>query len=245
MDYPQQKITPYGSDKSKTEQIEQMFDNIAPTYDKLNITLSMGIDRYWRKKAVDSIKKLCPKKVMDVATGTGDFAILTAKRLKPNCVYATDISEGMMNVGREKAAKEGLQDIIHFQKEDCANLSFEDGTFDAVTVTFGVRNFENLDRGLSEIYRVLRKGGKLVILELTTPEKAPFKQMFNFYSNVIIRKVGGYVSRDKKAYDYLPKTMEAFPQGEEMKRILHSVGYEYVSFERMTFGICTLYVATK
>lgn len=245
MEYPQQKITPYGSDKSKKEQVEQMFDNIAPTYDRLNITLSMGIDRYWRKKAVGSLKKLCPKKVMDVATGTGDFAILTAKKLKPECLYATDISEGMMSVGREKVAKENLQNIIRFQKEDCERLSFEDGTFDAVTVTFGVRNFENLDKGLSEIHRVLRKGGKLVILELTTPDKAPFKQIFNFYSNVIIRKVGGYVSKDKKAYDYLPKTMEAFPQGENMKKILHNVGYEYVSFERMTFGICTLYVATK
>ena len=169
MDYPQQHIKPYNEDGKKTEQVERMFDNIAHAYDKLNHTLSLGIDRSWRRKAIAWLRPFRPQHIMDVATGTGDFAILACRELNPDELIGTDISEGMMNVGREKVKKEGLSDKISFAREDCTSLSFADNRFDAITVAFGIRNFEDLDKGLSEMCRVLKPGGHLVILELTTP----------------------------------------------------------------------------
>ncbi len=245
MNYPQEKIKPYGDEGKKSEQVEQMFDNIAPAYDQLNHTLSLGIDYSWRKKAIGCLRPFRPQQMMDVATGTGDFAILACRELHPQQLIATDISEGMMNVGREKVKKEGLADTISFAREDCTSLSFADNSFDAITVAFGIRNFEDLDKGLSEMYRVLKPQGHLVILELTTPDRFPMKQLFSVYSKVVIPLLGKLLSKDNRAYSYLPQTIRAFPQGEVMKGILTKAGFSEVKFRRLTFGICTLYTAMK
>lgn len=245
MDYPQQHIKPYNEDGKKTEQVERMFDNIAHAYDKLNHTLSLGIDRSWRRKAIAWLRPFSPKHIMDVATGTGDFAILACRELNPNELIGTDISEGMMNVGRKKVKDAGLSDKITFEREDCTSLSFGENRFDAITVAFGIRNFEDLDKGLSEIYRVLKPEGHLVIIELTTPDRFPMKQLFHIYSNVIIPMLGKLLSKDNKAYHYLPDTIKAFPQGEIMKEVIAKAGFSEVHFQRLTFGICTLYTATK
>ena len=175
--YPQENIKPYNQDESKAAQVEKMFDNIAPTYDNLNHVLSLGIDKSWRRKAINMLKPYRPMHMMDVATGTGDFAIQACRVLQPEELIGTDISEGMMNVGREKVRQSGLDKQISFAKEDCTSLSFPDNRFDAITVAFGVRNFENLDKGLAEMHRVLTTGGHLVILELSEPETFPMKQL--------------------------------------------------------------------
>ncbi|MBQ7463052.1 MAG: bifunctional demethylmenaquinone methyltransferase/2-methoxy-6-polyprenyl-1,4-benzoquinol methylase UbiE [Bacteroidaceae bacterium] len=232
------------------ERVRQMFNRIAPTYDKLNHTLSLGIDRRWRRKAVDALGKHFPPKggqgvILDIATGTGDFAMLLAKRLKPQHIIGADISEGMMAVGREKVEKAGLQDIISFQKEDCMKLSFPDETFDAVTSAYGVRNFEDLDAGLREMQRVLRPGGHLLIVELTPPPRFPMKQLFWLYAHVVMPLIGRIVSHDKSAYTYLPASMEAFPQAEQMEGILQRAGFSRVEWKRFTFGISTMYLAEK
>ena len=184
--YEQEKIKPYDGDGEKGKLIAEMFDNIAPTYDTLNHRLSGNIDKGWRKKAIRQLLPFHPKKMLDIATGTGDFAILAAKELKPEHLIGADISEGMMAIGREKVKAAGLSDVISFQKEDCLNLSFPDNSFDAVTAAFGIRNFQNLDKGLAEICRVLKKGGHLSIVELTTPVKFPMKQLFRIYSNTFL-----------------------------------------------------------
>ena len=240
MNYPQETIKPYGKEGKKSEQVEQMFDNIAPAYDRLNHTLSLGIDRRWRKKAIDWLRPFHPQQMLDVATGTGDFAIRACRSLQPKQLIATD-----MNVGREKVKKEGLAGIISFAREDCTSLSFAEHTFDAITVAFGIRNFEDLDRGLSEMCRVLKPGGHLVILELTTPDRFPMKQLFTLYSKVVIPGIGKLLSKDNNAYRYLPQTIKAFPQGEVMEGIIARAGFSQVQFRRLTFGICTLYTATK
>ena len=243
--YAQEKIKPYEGNAHKREQVEKLFDNIAPTYDALNHTLSFGFDRAWRRKAIRSLAAYNPASVLDVATGTGDFALAIARELKLSQVTAVDISEGMMSVGREKAAREGLHDVVCFQKEDCSHLSFSDDSFDAVTVTFGVRNFENLDACLCEMHRVLNKGGHLVLLELSYPHNRLWRLLFNIYSKVVMPVVGRIISGDDSAYTYLPETMAAFPQGEFMREILLKNGFSQVSFRRLTMGICTLYIAEK
>ena len=245
MDYPQEKVMPYGNEGKKAEQVEQMFDHIAPTYDRLNHTLSLGIDRRWRKKAIRWLAQYRPQDVMDVATGTGDFALLACRLLKPRSLTGIDISEGMMQVGRQKASEAGLADRIRFRREDCEALSFPDASFDAVTVAFGIRNFEHLDRGLQEMCRVLRPGGHLVILELSTPDRFPMKQLFFLYSKIIMPLIGKLISKDNSAYTYLPESIRAFPQGEVMQKAIRNAGFSEVHFKRLTFGICTLYVATK
>ena len=245
MNYPQEDIKPYGSESKKAEQVEHMFDNIAHAYDRLNHTLSLGIDRSWRRKAIAWLKPFHPKRIMDVATGTGDFAILACRELQPDTLIGTDISEGMMNVGRDKVKKEGLSDKISFAKEDSSSFSFDDESFDAITIAFGIRNFEDLDKCLLEIHRVLEKEGHLVILELTTPDRFPMKQLFAIYSKVVIPVIGKLMSKDNSAYKYLPQTIKAFPQGEVMKGVISRAGFKEVNFKRLTFGICTLYTATK
>ena len=245
MKYDQESIKPYNQEGKKTEQVEQMFDNIAPAYDKLNHILSFNIDKIWRNKAIKWLKQFHPKSIMDVATGTGDFALLAYKKIKPDQLTGVDISEGMMNVGRQKVKKAGLEEHIKFEKEDCLCLSYPDNTFDAITVAFGIRNFESLDQGLAEMRRVLKPGGHLVILELTTPDKAPMKQLFKFYSQTIIPTIGKIISSDNSAYKYLPSTIKAFPQGEIMQEIMKKAGLSEVRFKRLTFGICTLYTASK
>lgn len=245
MDYPQEKVMPYGKEGKKSEQVEQMFDHIAPTYDQLNHTLSLGIDRSWRRKAIHTLRPFRPQRMLDVATGTGDFAILACRELQPQSLIGIDISEGMMNVGREKVRQAGLADRIAFAREDCTALTFVDATFDAVTVAFGIRNFEKLDLGLSEMCRVLRPGGHLVILELSTPDRFPMKQLFFLYSKVVMPLIGKLVSKDNSAYTYLPESIRAFPQGEVMQQALRHAGFSQVRFRRLTFGTCTLYFATK
>ena len=243
--YAQEKITPYGGNAHKREQVEQLFDNIAPTYDALNHTLSFGFDRSWRRKAIRALTSYNPRTVLDVATGTGDFALAVAHKLKLRQVTAVDISEGMMRVGREKATREGLHDVVRFQKEDCSQLSFADNSFDAVTVTFGVRNFEHLDACLREMHRVLNKGGHLILLELSYPHNKLWRALFSIYSKVVMPIVGRLISGDNSAYTYLPQTMKAFPQGEVMRDILLKNGFAQATFRRLTMGICTLYIAEK
>ncbi len=225
--------------------MEQMFDHIAPTYDKLNHRLSWDIDKGWRKKAIRQLKPFQPKTMLDIATGTGDFAILSAKMLKPDRLIGADISEGMMEIGRKKVKAEGLERIISFEREDCLNLSYPEKTFDAVTAAFGIRNFANLDKGLKEMFRVLKKDGHLSIVELTSPVRTPMKQLFHIYAHTILPVYGRLISKDQSAYSYLTKTIEAFPQGEQMVDILRNAGFMEASFRRLTFGICTMYFATK
>ena len=242
--YKQEEIKPY-NDGEKASQVEQMFDNIAPTYDTLNHRLSWDIDRGWRRKAIATLKAHAPQTVLDIATGTGDFAIMAAQMLRPQRLIGADISEGMMEVGRRKVAEAGLSHIVSFAKEDCLNLSYADGTFDAVTAAFGIRNFANLDCGLREMCRVLKKGGHLSVVELTTPPRFPMKQLFKVYSHTVLPVYGRLISKDSSAYSYLTQTIEAFPQGEQMVGILKKAGFRDAAFRRLTFGICTLYTATK
>lgn len=243
--YKQEEIKPYDGQGEKGKLVEEMFDNIAPTYDTLNHRLSWNIDKYWRKKAIKSLKAIEPKRILDIATGTGDFAILSAQMLQPEKLIGADISEGMMEVGRQKVRKLGLDSVISFEKEDCLNLSYADNSFDAVTAAFGIRNFQDLDKGLAEMCRVLRPGGMLSIVELTTPVSFPMKQLFKIYSGTILPVYGKLISKDQSAYEYLNKTIAAFPQGERMMQILQKAGFKETSFERLTFGICTLYIAKK
>ena len=243
--YNQEKIKPYNSTDEKGKVVEEMFDNIASTYDTLNHRLSWNIDKSWRKKAIRRLAPFSPKTILDIATGTGDFAIMSAKMLLPDTLIGADISEGMMEIGRQKVKNEGLEGIISFQKEDCLNLTFPSDTFEAVTAAFGIRNFQDLERGLVEMYRVLKKGGHLCIIELTTPISFPMKQLFKVYSKVVLPFYGRLISKDSSAYDYLNKTIAAFPQGETMMKILQKAGFAKTSFKRLTFGICTMYIAEK
>ncbi len=242
--YKQETIKPY-NEGDKTTQVEQMFDNIAPAYDTLNHRLSWNIDRGWRRKAIRQLKPYAPQKMLDIATGTGDFAILATEMLRPQQLIGADISEKMMEVGRGKVKAKGLEDIVSFAKEDCLNLSYTDETFDAITAAFGIRNFADLDCGLAEMCRVLKKGGHLSIVELTTPVSFPMKQLFHIYSHTVLPVYGRLISHDNSAYSYLTKTIEAFPQGEQMVEILKKAGFAEASFKRLTFGICTMYFATK
>ena len=245
MTYKQEQIKPYNSNEAKGKQVERMFDSIAHSYDLLNHTFSFGIDKHWRKAAINSLRPYQPQRILDVATGTGDFALLATKELQPKELLGIDLSEGMMSVGKEKAQNDHLDNIIHFQKEDCLNLTLPNNSFDAVIVAYGIRNFENLDKGLSEMCRVMRPNGRLVIIELTAPIHFPMKQLFWLYSHVLMPTIGKIISHDSKAYAYLPATMEAFPQGEEMQKILQRAGFKDVTFKRFTFGLSTMYCATK
>jgi demethylmenaquinone methyltransferase/2-methoxy-6-polyprenyl-1,4-benzoquinol methylase len=245
MTYEAEKIVPYSGSGKKGEQVERMFDSIAENYDTLNHTLSMGIDRGWRKKGLSVLKKLNPQSVLDVATGTGDLAIQAYDILRPESILGIDISEGMMEIGRRKAVEAGLSGIIRFERQDCMALALEDDSFDAAVVAFGVRNFEDLDKGLKEILRVLKPGGQLMILELTTPRHFPMKQAYWLYSRLFIPAMGRLISNDKTAYSYLPKSIQAFIQGKDMVDTLLKNGFSEASYKAYTFGICTMYLASK
>ena len=238
-------VLPY-KDKSdaKKKQVAEMFDSISGKYDFLNHFLSLGIDIRWRKKAIKMLKDLHPKQILDIATGTGDFAIESLK-LNPEKVVGVDISEGMLNVGREKMKKKGYSDIIDMQSGDSENLHFEDNSFDAVIVAFGVRNFENLEKGLSEMNRVLRPGGRAVILEFSKPTVFPFKQLYNFYFRWILPKIGKLVSKDNAAYTYLPESVNEFPYGNDFLKILEKTGYKKTKCKPLTLGISSIYVGEK
>lgn len=245
MTYRQEQIKPYNETEAKGTQVARMFDGIAHSYDLLNHFLSLGIDHRWRRAAIRSLLPYRPQHILDVATGTGDFAILAARLLQPQSLRGVDISEGMIAVGRQKVQEAGLADVITFAKDDCLSLSAADNTFDAVTVAYGVRNFADLDKGLAEMRRVLKPEGRLVIIELTAPQHFPMRHLFWLYAHVWMPLVGRLISRDGKAYSYLPATMEAFPQGEKMQHIITKAGYRDVSFRRFTCGLSTLYTAKK
>jgi len=237
-------VTPYNDQDSKKQQVEQMFDNIAPTYDFLNHFLSAGIDRIWRRKAVDAIAAIQPKVILDLATGTGDFAV-EALRLKPRQVIGGDISDLMMNVGREKAQKLKVTDVLTFQRVDSENMPFEDNKFDAITVGFGVRNYEHLEVGLREMHRVLRPGGRVAILEVSQPKAFPMKQLYHIYFHFILPMVGRLFSKDVRAYTYLPESVSVFPEGSDFTAILERVGFRSVAYRPLTFGICAFYTCEK
>ncbi len=221
-----------------------MFNSIAGSYDFLNHFLSMGIDIYWRKKAIRLLKKYSPKKILDVATGTADFAI-EAMRLNPSKIIGIDISEKMLDVGREKIKKLNLEKNIELILAECENTPFKNNFFDAVLVGFGVRNFENLEKGLSEMYRVLNKNGTIIILEFSKPKAFPIKNIFNFYFENILPNIGRLISKDKKAYSYLPKSVEDFPQGKEFLKILEQAGFVDTKQIKLTFGIASIYIGKK
>lgn len=221
-----------------------MFDNISGNYDFLNHLLSLGIDKGWRKKAIKLLKPVAPKIMLDVATGTGDFAI-QALDLNPSKVIGVDISEGMLDVGRKKMISKGHAGRIEMLSGDSENLPFPDNNFDAVTVGFGVRNFENLEKGLREINRVMKPGAMLVVLEFSRPRSFPFKQIYNLYFKSILPKIGRWVSRDKAAYTYLPESVEAFPDGSDFIKILQETGFKNTACKPLTFGISSIYSAQK
>ena len=237
------QVTPYNTDQSKKTQVEDMFDNIAPKYDLLNHVLSMKIDVLWRNNLVKWMKKDAPQLVLDVATGTGDLAITVQKGTQAN-VVGLDLSQQMLNVGIEKIKKINLSDKISMQKGDAENLAFEDNKFDAVSVAFGVRNFENLEKGLAELRRVVKENGSVYILEFSKVEGflAPF---YMFYFKNILPQIGKLVSKDNRAYTYLPDSVNAFPFGEKMKQILLDTGYSKVEYKKLSLGIATIYKATK
>ncbi len=245
-DYKCEEVLPYNSSsKGKKEQVEQMFDTIAEKYDPMNRLMSLGNDHAWRKKAILSLKELNPKKILDIATGTGDFAIAACRLLSPEKITGIDISEGMLNVGRQKIEKLNLTDHIALQVGDSMQLDFDAQTFDAVTVAFGVRNFESLHKGLSEIYRVLKTGGVAVILELSEPENVFMKLGYKLYTKLVIPVLARFISKDTCAYNYLPESIEAFPQGKEMKALLYKCGFSQVEIRTFTFGSCSFYRAMK
>lgn len=231
---------PIGEVRGKKEQVGRMFDNIAPRYDLLNRVLSLGIDRLWRKEVVRILKGHTPRTILDVATGTADLAI-EALSLDPEQVVGVDIAEEMLAVGRDKIRSLGADGIVVLQAADAENLPFAEDTFDAVTVAFGVRNFEDLGRGLSEMSRVLKPGGIVAILEFSRPRVFPIKQLYSLYSRHVLPRVGRVVSRDEGAYTYLPESVAAFPDGSEMIGIVEKAGFEGVEARRMTFGIVTIY----
>ena len=240
-----QTVKPYkDSSLSKKEQVAEMFDNIAGNYDFLNHFLSAGIDIYWRKRLVKHLKKQAPKEILDVATGTGDLAIAMLKAM-PTKIVGIDISNGMLEVGRKKMKAKGYEAIISLQQADSEDLPFQDNSFDAVTVSFGARNFENLEKGLSEMCRVLRPGGKMYILEFSQPEYFPFKQLYKFYFKYILPLIGKLVSKDNSAYTYLPESVGAFPHGKELLNIIENCGYKKATNHVLTVGIASIYIAEK
>ncbi|GLB52175.1 demethylmenaquinone methyltransferase [Neptunitalea chrysea] len=240
-----EKIKPYkDSELSKKEQVTQMFDNISGTYDGLNRVISFGIDIRWRKKVVAIVNKNNPKKILDIATGTGDLAIALANT-KPEKIIGLDISPGMLSIGEKKVAEENLSKTIDMMLGDSEDLPFTDNEFDAITVSYGVRNFENLEKGLSEIYRVLKPGGVFVVLETSVPTKTPFKQGYHFYTKNIMPIIGKLFSKDKTAYAYLSESANVFPYGENFNNILKKIGFIDVEDKPQTMGVSTIYVAMK
>lgn len=241
-----EQVKPYqDSNLSKKKQVEQMFDNISPKYDFLNHFLSFGIDKIWRNKTIKVVGENNPKYILDVATGTGDLAFVAQKKLNPNKIVGLDLSNGMLNVGRQKSKKRGLEKIIEFTQGDSEKLPFEDNLFDAVMVSFGVRNFENLLAGLSEINRVLKKDGKITVLEFSKPSTFPVKQAYGIYSKYLLPIFGAVISKDKSAYQYLPESVAAFPEGESFLRKLESAGFNSFFMKRLSGGIATIYSAKK
>ncbi|MBC8045543.1 MAG: bifunctional demethylmenaquinone methyltransferase/2-methoxy-6-polyprenyl-1,4-benzoquinol methylase UbiE [Fimbriimonadaceae bacterium] len=237
-------ITPYNTAEAKKKQVQTMFDNIAPKYDLLNRILSFGIDVYWRNVAIKALKKYDPKYILDVACGTGDFSI-AALKTNPEKIIGVDISTEMLEAGKKKIAAKKLENKIELIKGDSEQLLFDDKSFDAVTVAFGVRNFENLDIGIKEMYRVLKTNAPLIILEFSKPKIFPVKQLFNFYFKAICPIIGRLLSKDARAYTYLYESVSAFPEGEFFLQHLRDAGFKTTTCRRLTFGICSMYIAIK
>ena len=240
------KVVPLiNSELSKKEQVADMFDNIAYRYDFLNRFLSVGIDIQWRKKAIRQLRNKNPKIILDVATGTADVAIMTARILQPDKIIGIDISDGMLGFGRQKIEKLGLGNLIELLNGDSETIKFDDNSFDAVTVAFGVRNFQNLEKGLSEIKRVLKPGGKLVVLEFSKPKAAVVKQLYNVYMNVVAPNMGKLFSKNRNAYKYLDESIKKFPEGKNFTTILDNLGYTNTYCKPLSFGICSIYCGEK
>lgn len=238
-------VVPYKElDLSKKEQVAKMFDNISHKYDFLNHFLSVGIDIYWRKYAIKLLKASQPKLMLDIATGTGDFAI-EALKLNPDKIIGVDISAGMLKYGKEKIIKLGLEHKIELMLGDSEKLQFDDNTFDAITVSFGVRNFENLEKGLTDMFRVLKPGGKAVVLEFSKPKSFPMKQLYNFYFKNILPILGKIFSKDNTAYTYLPESVNAFPDGEDFLKVFEKSGFKSTKCIPLTFGISSIYIGEK
>ena len=238
-------MKPYNSQKTKKEEVQQMFDNIAPTYDKLNHILSLSIDKMWRRRVVRKVRRMKPEKIMDLATGTGDLAIKMAKAMPKAKIMGVDLSEKMLAVAAEKVRRKGLDDHIALYQGDAENLDVTDGVLDVVTVAFGVRNFGNLELGLSEIMRSLRSGGHIVVLEFSTPRNWFVRKCYQFYSNHVMKPVGGMVSKDRKAYDYLPDSIVEFPDRERFLEIMHRTGFVECRRFSQSFGIAQIYIGKK
>ncbi len=239
-------VTPYtNSTATKKEQVATMFNNISKTYDFLNHFLSLGIDVIWRRKAIKELLSHHPKSILDVATGTGDFAFEAIKILKPEKVTGVDISEGMLRVAAQKIARRNMQDVFEVQMGDSEKLLFSDDTFDAVTVAYGVRNFENLENGLSDMLRVLKPGGKAVVLEFSKSRVFPVKQAYNFYFKYITPTIGKLFSKDNRAYTYLPESVAVFPDGEAFISLMQKVGFHDTKCRPLAFGICSIYTGIK
>ena len=237
-------ILPYDSGEPKIYQVRRMFNAIAGSYDRLNRILSLGFDRGWRGKAIEAIDN-SPAVILDLATGTGDLALMMARRLHPQQIVAGDISDNMMEIGREKVARAGLSGIISFEVQDCLSLSLEDETFDLVTIAFGLRNLEDIPKGIAEMHRVLKPGGQLLILELSRPGSFPMKQLYSLYSKTIIPLAGQILSGQRQAYRYLPASIRVVPQGRDMEKLLTEQGFSAVSSRTFTCGICSMYTGRK
>ena len=241
-----EQVTPYGTaGTAKTEQVRQMFDSIAPAYDFMNRAMTLGIDIWWRRLAVKRLKRLNPSRILDVATGTGDFAIQLNESLHPQHITGIDLSQGMLDEAIRKVKDKGLEKSISFEQGDCMALPMQDESFDAVTVAFGVRNFEHLQQGYQEMARVLRPGGILCVLELSTPTNRFIRWFYDLYTLHIIPWVGSLKSGDKSAYRYLPQSIAAVPQGDNMLQLMRDAGLHDATFKRLTLGVCTIYTAVK
>ncbi len=239
------EVTPYGAaDKTKKGQVEDMFDSIAPQYDFLNHLLSLNIDKIWRNRAVKLLRPKQPKQILDVATGTGDFAI-ALRKLNPDRIVGLDLSEQMLSYGRVKIQKRGLDKLITMVKGDSEALPFEDNTFDAITVAYGVRNFENTVKGLTEMHRVMKPGGTMVVLEFSKPKVFPVKQIFYFYFHFVLPLVGRLFSKDRRAYTYLPESVEAFPGGDAFLKLMQQGGFKATKQIPLSFGISSIYHGVK
>lgn len=239
------KVKPYANNEAKTKQLSRMFNTISGRYDQFNDIMSWGMARVWRKKALSELKPYNPKQILDVATGTGDICIKAFDYLQPHYVTGVDISDKMMDVGREKVKEAGLDKKIHFEIQDCATLSFPDQSFDAVTIAFGIRNFEKLDESLQQIHRVLKPGGQLLILEMNEPQKGFLLAAYKLYTSVFVRLTSKILSTDSRAYDYLTTSMQAFASGDKLIKILDNNGLSLQQYKGFSFGVCSMYLVTK
>jgi len=238
-------VKPYSKEESKKSQIEKMFNNIAPYYDFLNGLLTLGIDSIWRRKAIATIQNKKAATILDVATGTADLTIEINKQLNPEKIIGMDLSNEMLEIGRKKVKSKGLDKLITLDQGDSENLSYQDNTFDAVTVAFGVRNFENLEKGLMEIRRVLKPNGQIVVLEFSRPTVFPFKQLFNAYFKYVLPLIGKVTSKDPKAYQYLYESVQAFPDGDDFLNVLKATGFNSYQCRKLSLGICSIYSGFK